>query len=135
MASGVRRFSDGDAASTSIVFEKLGLPLSPAVGLTAFEAQAPNLKLSFRDVVRAWMVFFRNVADSGEADLRIRAQKRESGWLDLEFRLHQPDPPLLRVGDSMEWGWFGILAADGGPARCMLAMPTPRVNAGENRSP
>ena len=88
------------------------LPLSHAIGLTFLELQTPQLKVSFfqlpRDVrvgaeframIQAWAAFFRNLADSGAADLHIRANEAAAGWLDLEFLLHQPDPPPLRPGE------------------------------------
>jgi hypothetical protein len=96
---------------TSILFEPLPppqVPLAVAVGLTALEVPAVNLNLSFASLpenvhvgpefeamVRAWVIFFRNTADNGKAELRIRASA-ESDNLELELCLHQPDPPPLR---------------------------------------
>jgi len=114
-SSGVRarRYSEcADSRMTvSIVFEPLleaQIPLAAAIGMTALEVPAVNLRLSFshlpsdvrvglefQKMIRAWVVFFRNTADSGEADLQIRARS-EPGWLKIEFCLHQPEPPPLR---------------------------------------
>jgi hypothetical protein len=111
-----RRFSEagGDEGHTSIVFEPLPplrVPLAMAVAMTALEVPAVNLSLSFsslpatiqvgrefQEMVRAWVVFFRNTADSGLANLRIRTSGSDAGRLALEFCLHQPDPPPLRSG-------------------------------------
>lgn len=111
-----RRFSESTglpSQHTSIVFEhvpKPKMPLAAAIGLTTLEVPAVNLNRSFSNIpddihvgadfqrmIRAWVVFFRNTADQGEADLRIRT-KAEPGWLEVEFCLHQPDPPPLRSG-------------------------------------
>jgi PAS domain-containing protein len=114
-----RRFTDDSvytpSGQISIVFEPLveSMPLSTAIGSTALEVQDENLSLSFfqlpadirvsrefQAMIRAWVVFFRNAADSGQADLHIRACRDASDpqWLQVEFYLHQPDPPPLRPG-------------------------------------
>ncbi|MBM3728632.1 MAG: hypothetical protein FJW40_24805 [Acidobacteria bacterium] len=105
-------------------------PGTAALHLSAAPPPALEVQPELRKVIATWLAYLADVAGSGEADLHLVSTNSPDGWLDIELRLRQLEPPSQRQAstpreDDMA---FDLLDRLGGDFRMNVQYPDVSVH-------